>query len=164
MKTGKHILFWLLLAALAAGEIACAQLAYWTIGEHTSVLILLALAVGNLLPLALAFTGHRRAAAGAALILGLLIIPYQLYLGHRLLSVQKEANFIVSWAEEQKLATGRYPADLSAYPWRNPSAKPFIQDYSLLEPGGEFMLLFCVGTPSTSHWYAPSDGWSYYPD
>jgi len=164
VKTGRCILFWLLLAALAVGEIACARLAYWTIGEIASGAMLFAVIVGNVMVIALALVGLPRAAAVAAVVLGLLVIPFQLYLGHRLLSVQKEADAIVAWAQEQKLKTGRYPADLSDYPWRNPSAKTFIQDYSARDNGTTFHLSFFVGTEDTSHWYTPSGGWSYYPD
>lgn len=164
MKTGKCILFWLLLATLAGAEIACARVAYWTICEITSRFILFAVIAGNVVVIVFALARFPRAAGVAAVVLGLLVIPYQLYLGHRLLSVQREADAIVVWAQEQKLKTGRYPADLSGYSWRNPSAKPFIQDYRLPDPSGEFQLLFFVGTRGTSHWYTPSDGWSYYPD
>ena len=164
MKLRTHLPLGLLIVALAAGEIACARLAYWTICEITSGVILFAVIIGNVMIIALALVRLPRTAAVSAGVLALLVIPYQLYLGHRLLSVQKEADSIVTCAQEQKLKTGRYPADLSGYPWRNPSAKPFIEYDSATDNGTSFLLLFFVGTESTSHFYSPGDGWNYYPD
>lgn len=156
------ILFLLLLALAIPLEIACAFLAYETLGEiHRGVYFL---AIGlNLAFVVVAFR-YRMAAAIGVLVLALAIVPYQLRLGHRLLRVQAEAACIVGWAYDQKLAVGSFPANLSAYGFRDPATKRFIQSYGRSPDRGGFLLIYRVGTETTSHWYCPKDGWNYYPD
>jgi hypothetical protein len=160
-KTG-ILLFVLLMLVLVPLEVLCAYLSYETIGEMARGGYLVATGI-NLVFIAVAFR-NRAIAAIAAVVLGLLIIPYQIVLGHRLLEVEKEAAGIVSWAYEQKVRTNAFPADLSGYTWRNPSMKKYIQDYRIDKAGGGPYMEYRVGTENTSHGYGPNDGWGYYPD
>jgi hypothetical protein len=152
----------LLLAVLVPLEIVCARLAYKTLGEVTSSLYLLVVGL-NLVFILLAQRRRGLAAAGIVL-LALAIIPYQLYLGDRLLRVQDEAGRIVAYAYEEKIATGDYPPTLEAYTFHDPDAAPFIQRYAVEADGSGFALAYRVGTDNTSHTYTSQTGWSYYAD
>jgi hypothetical protein len=150
----KHVL--LLAAILAPCEYACARLAYHTIGEIVAATYVMLILV-NLLPLALAFIAPR-VARGGIILLALLIIPYQLFLGVRWWRVHSEAQRIVDYSHAQKLATGAYPLNLSGYTFRDAGVREFIS-YD-----GGTRVIYSVGTPSTSHWYEDDEGWLYYPD
>ena len=162
MRKVEIMLFSLLMGVLVPLEAWCAYRAYETIGELVSGAYFAALAL-NLAFIVLAVRS-RLAAAVAAVALGAAIIPYQLVLCSRLLRVQKEAAGLVAHVYEEKLRTGKYPADLRSYVFRDPRMKPYIQGYELTDDGGGFLLTYRVGTESTSHGYSPKDGWGYYPD
>jgi hypothetical protein len=162
MKKVETLLFILLMAVIVPLEVVCALLAYETIGEIASALYFLALGI-NLLFFLLAVRSRSLAALGA-IILALLIIPYQVVLGQRLLRVQAEAARIVAFVYEHKVNSGEYPPDLDDYTYDDPEMKKYVQTYSLDESRGGFVLCYRVGTETTSHWYDPKNGWGYYPD
>jgi hypothetical protein len=164
MKTKtENFLFVLLLALLIPLELLCARLAYETLGEIISAFYFLSIIGLNLLFIILAFR-YRAAAALGAVGLALLIIPYQIILGDRLIRVQAEASQIVSYVYEQKIQNGVFPSDLSCYIFHDPTMKTYIQNYQLDEVGKQFKVFYRVGTESTSHWYSSDTGWGYYPD
>jgi hypothetical protein len=162
MERSKRWLLALLMLVLVPLEVACAYLAFETLGEVTSMLYFIAVAV-NLLFILLAIRRPGAAAVGA-FVLGLVIIPYQAVLGQRLIRVQAEAARIVSYAYEERLESGEFPADLAGYVFHDPGTELYIQNYSLSDEYGGFVLAYRVGTENTSHTYSPKDGWSYYPD
>jgi hypothetical protein len=162
MERSKRWLLALLMLVLVPLEVACAYLAFETLGEVTSMLYFIAVAV-NLLFILLAIRRPGAAAVGA-FVLGLVIIPYQAVLGQRLIRVQAEAARIVSYAYEERLESGEFPADLAGYAFHDPGTESYIQNYSLSDEYRGFVLAYRVGTENTSHTYSPKDGWSYYPD
>ena len=162
MKKAEVLLFVLLMGILIPVEVLCAYLAYETIGEVVSVIYFLVAGI-NLVFILLALRNRAVAALGAVA-LGIVIVPYQLVLGHRLLRVEAEAARIVTYAYECKLDTGQYPPNLSNYEFHDPGMEEYIQSYGTDEAYGGFVLHYRVGTESTSHSYAPKHGWGYYPD
>ena len=86
-------------------ELLCASLAFETIGEIVSTLYFWAVGL-NLLFVVLAFR-YRTLASLGVVILAMSIIPYQLFLGYRLVSVQVEASRIVSYVYEERIDTGK---------------------------------------------------------
>jgi len=162
MERSKRWLLALLMLVLVPLEVACAYLAFETLGEVTSMLYFIAVVV-NLLFILLAIRRPDAAAVGA-FVLGLVIIPYQAVLGQRLIRVQAEAARIVSYAYEERLESGEFPADLAGYVFHDPGTESYIQNYSLSDEYRGFVLAYRVGTENTSHTYSPKDGWSYYPD
>ncbi|MFC1805706.1 hypothetical protein ACFL09_01840 [Planctomycetota bacterium] len=153
----------LLLLLLVPVELLCAQAAFETIGEISRGLYWVLAIAGNCVVILTAV--RSRAVAGTlALLLGLAIIPYEIVLMHRHARVQTEAARIVAYAYETKLDTGEYPTDLSGYVYEHPETSRFIQGYHAGSQHGGFQVVYRVGTESTSHWYSPKDGWSYYPD
>ncbi len=163
MKRTETILFMLLMAILVPLELLCASLAFHTLGEVTSRFYFILVGL-NLAFVILALRRWTAAAAIGAVVLAMAVLPYQLMLGDRLLRVQAEAAQIVSYAYEQKIATGQYPADLRGYEFHDPEMKPLIQEYRRDGTVGGFILAYRVGTESTSHLYSPQNGWTYYPD
>ena len=157
------LLFALLLGALIPLEFVCALLAYETVGETTSGIYLVSIIGLNLLFLAVAFR-YRAVAAIAVVGLALLIIPYQVILGDRLLRVQAEVTRLVSSVYEQKFMSGVFPSDLSGYTFSDTEMKTFIQSYQVSQTCEQFTIFYRVGSESTSHWYSSEDGWGYYPD
>jgi hypothetical protein len=162
MERPQRWLLALLMLVLVPLEVACAYLAFETLGEVVSGLYFMALAV-NLVFILLAIRSPVAAATGAFL-LGLVIIPYQAVLGQRLIRVQAEAARIVCYVYEERLESGEFPADLADYVFHDPGTEAYVQNYSLAEDYGGFVLTYRVGTENTSHSYSPKDGWSYYPD
>ncbi len=172
MKRTEILLFVMLLAVLLPLELICGLVAYETLGEIASLgYIVYGSIIPNLFFIILAFKSRAWAAIGLFLV-ALAIIPYQVYLTHRLFRVQQEAANIVTFAYEEHQRTGRYPLNLSNYQWLDPEMKPFIQSYTFEDPEvslyyrerGGFSLYYRVGTKDTSHSYSPRLGWGYYPD
>lgn len=146
---------------LIAAEIACAELAWHTIGEVVSSLYVI-LIFFNIIPFLLGFTKFRRLAVGLALLCALLIIPYQVLLGYRWHLLRQETLSIVAHVNQVKKQTGEYPPNLSAYQFLHPRLQHHIT-YEYYEPTN-YSVYFYIGTPDTSHWYNSNSGWGYYPD
>jgi hypothetical protein len=164
MKIKSEILpFILLTGALIPLEFLCALLAYETLGEITSGIYFIGIIGINLLLIVLAFRYLTVSALGVVG-LALLIIPYQIMLGNRLMRVQAETTRIVSFAYEQKAKSGTFPSDLSGYAFYDVEMKPYIQSYELGEVNKQFTVFYRIGTESSSHSYSSKDGWGYYPD
>lgn len=154
-------IFLILLCVLVALELISAALAFETLGEVFRTYYLAAIAL-NILFVFLAFRYLRVATAGAV-VLALLIIPYQFWLGFRLWQLQNEAAAIVTYVYEQRLATEEYPAALDGYSFSNASLASHFR-YQVDASDCEFRIDYHVGTSNTSHSYCPAFGWSYYPD
>ena len=161
-KRRPWLLFLTRFAVLVLVEILCAQLAYETFGEVVRSVYLLVVALN--VPLLILALWRMPAATIGMVALALLIVPYQVVLGQRLWRVQNEAAQIVHHAYGERLATGRYPRDLSGYVLRDPAMARLIQSYEPVEESGGFLLAYRVGTVNTSHTYSPLHGWQYYPD
>jgi hypothetical protein len=143
-------------------ELVCAQLAYETLGEVDRGIYWMVIALN--LPLLVLALWRMPAAGVGVLILALIIVPYQVVLADRLWRVQNEAAQIVHYVQQERLANGSYPADLSGYVYRDPDMARYIQAYQLSAERGGFLLTYRVGTVNTSHSYSPRHGWQYYPD
>lgn len=150
-----------LLCIVVCLEIISAILAYETLGEVFRTFYWAAIAL-NVIFVVLALR-HPNAAVIAILGLALLIIPYQFWLATRLWQLQNEAAAIVAFVYQEKLATDVYPASLADYSFQNASLSPHFH-YQTGSPQCAFSVEYFVGTPTTSHSYCSSEGWSYYPD
>jgi hypothetical protein len=150
---------------LVAVELACAQLAYHTIGEIVSGMLFALVLFGNLVVIAAAFA-NTPAARVVLLLLALLVVPYQLVLGVRWWRVHREAERVVAFAEAGFAATGQYPPNLSGYVARDRGTLEYIR-YGVngVGTGGRpYDVAYSVGTETTSRWWEPGAGWRYYPD
>ncbi|MEM9378350.1 MAG: hypothetical protein AAGB93_00275 [Planctomycetota bacterium] len=162
-KRADRSIFAITLLLLLPLEVICAQSAFHTVGEIDHMVVWFTVAAGNLFALALAALSPK-AATVAALLVGATIVPYHLGLIRRHSLVRHEASRIVAFAYEAKAQSGAFPSDLVAFEYERPSVARYIQHYGTDAQAGGFMVTYCVGTPTTSHWYTPNGGWQYYPD
>ncbi len=144
-------------------EMWCAYAAFETIGVVTSALYWAVVITANSMVVAACFL-NRPTATALVVLLALLIIPYQCLLMVRHAHVREEAKSIVAFVSETKARTGTFPEDLTSYEFKRPRVSKYIQQYSVGEQHGGFIVTYCVGTEQTSHWYSPKSGWDYYPD
>jgi hypothetical protein len=163
MNRSAHAAFAGLLLVALPIEVYCARLAFHTLGEVISAILLLAVGL-NIFPIALYALRYRVAAIVAALAIVVAIVPYQLILGERLLELQMEASHVVAYAYETQARTGEFPPDLTTYHFTNPDLRDHFEEYQTGAEHGGFAVRYWVGTRSTSHWYSPRTGWGYYPD
>ena len=157
------LLFVLLLALLILVEVACALLAYFTLGEVLSSFYMV-LIVPNLLFALLFFRHHRRAAVAGIVVLALLIIPVQLVLGLEVARVQVEAAHIVTYIYHYRDQAGQYPTNLSEYVFHDPALRPHFGTYQRDSSPAGFVLYYWAGSATNSYWYSSHTGWGYYPD
>lgn len=158
-----QVFLYISLFLLIVLEIFCAKLAFETLGEIDSGLLLFLVAL-NIIPLTLLILKkHKEVAMGLLLLIALIIIPAQLCLGFKLLYLKEEAANITAFVYEQKFATGNYPNDLSSYTFSFPKLQKHFSYRK--ESDQAFKILYFVGTKSTSHfYYSEHKKWSYYPD
>lgn len=149
--------------SLVVIEVVCAKLAFETLAEITSTLYFFLIAI-NIIPILLIiFKKQRHLAIGIILVIGFIIVPYQFYLGNKLVSLKEEAANITAYLYEQKIANNLYPEDISGYPFTFPELKKNF-NYNQ-EPASQFTLYYYVGTENTSHFYkSDTKKWDYYPD
>ncbi len=144
-------------------EFFCAKLAFETVGEVASAGLLWLVAL-NIIPLTLLIVKKQKEIAlGLLLLIALILIPTQLYLEFKLLYLKEEAANIIAFAYEQKVATGNFPNDLSAYTFSFPKLQKHFSYHK--ESDQAFKVLYYVGAESTSHFYnSEHKKWGYYPD
>ncbi len=157
------ILFVLLTSLLVLVEVACALLAYFTLGEVMSSFYLLPISL-NLFFALLFFRQHRRAAVAGIVVLALLIIPVQIILGIEVARVQAEAAHIVTYVYSYRDETGQYPMNLSEYVFHDPVLRPHFGTYQRDSSPAGFVLYYWAGSATNSYWYSSHTGWGYYPD
>lgn len=152
-----------LLGLLAIPEAGSAYLSYYTISEIHRAAIILFLVLSNLLALSTLIVFRRRLTFAVLLLIFVFVVPYQAWLGIRLVMLRCEAERIVAYSQHVRAQTGKYPQDLSGYQFAFDSNRMHM-DYKEKAWVGGFEISWYVGTPSTSHWYNPRYGWKYHPD
>lgn len=151
---------WLLLLILV--EVACALLAYFTLGEVMSAFYILPISLN--LFFVLLFFRRRRTAIVGIVILALLLIPVQVALGIEVARVQVEATHIVTYVYSYRDQMGQYPANLDAYTFRDPDMRSHFGTYQRDSTPAGFVLYYWAGSATNSYWYSSHTGWGYYPD
>lgn len=150
-----------LLATAVGLELVAAVLAYHTIGEMAMASVWLLTGWLNVLAVVTFAIGWRRVAVALLAFVALGIVPRQVFLAARWARVHAESAEIVEYLDREAARTGGYPTDLSGYRFRRPAVADLIK---YRPETGDYTLYYSVATPTTSHWYSPGDGWSYYPD
>jgi hypothetical protein len=156
------ILFVLLLSLLILIEVACALLAYFTLGEVMSSFYLLP--IGLNLFFVLLFFRRRRVAVVGMIVLALLLVPVQVVLGIEVVRVQAEAARIVTYVYGYRDQTGHYPADLNEYVFHDLEVRSHFGSYQRDSAPPGFVLYYWAGSATNSYWYSSHSGWGYYPD
>ena len=149
--------------SLVVIEIFCGKLAYETLGEITSAVYFLIIAV-NIIPVILIILNKQKnISIGIILFLGFMIIPCQFYLGSKLLSLKEEAANLTAYLYEQKISNNDFPKNITGYEFTSPGLKKYF-NYTQ-KADDQFALSYYVGTPTTSHFYnSDTKKWGYYPD
>ena len=155
--------FWISILSLIVVELFCAKLAFETIGEVASGVYFFAVLL-NIIPIALLLLRKQQAVAVSVIFfIGVIIVPYQIFLGNKLLLLKEEASNITAFIYDQKIKDGNYPQNLSDYQFLHQSIKKHF-DYRI-ESNDKFVVSFYVGTQGTSHFYSSEiKRWEYYPD
>jgi hypothetical protein len=162
-KRSEFILFGLLIAFVFPLEIAGGLIAYHTLGDVFQSLYFMFMVILNIPFLVIAFRSRTIAALGIVA-LALALVPYQFYLGYRLVRMQEETARIVAYVYEHKRDEREFPADLSGYQFTDPALAAYVLEYLVIYDGAEFVVTYWVGTEHVSHWYSSKTGWGYYPD
>ena len=158
-RTKISLTLWALLVSL---EALAVFVAYETLGWMESDFFVVVFVVTDPMLLAVQFYATYRRALAVGFVVLLLLCSFIAPLSIRWYFVDKEAKRIATWAESQKLETGRYPEDLSGYVFLHPRYKEYV-DYFADEYVG-FGVSYTVGTPNTNHHYDPDGGWYYQDD
>lgn len=158
----KNTLLGLIIGCLIVLEILLARLAFHTLGEIMSFNYFF-LVFLNIIPLIYLLCKKRTGFAYTFLVvIALIIIPYQLYLGGKLILLNEEGGNIIAHLYQEKLETGQYPASLSGYQFSYPHLQ---NDFGYELENENFNLFYSVGDKGTSHYFRSINGkWGYYPD
>lgn len=163
MKSCSILSFILLLSLLISLEIYAIHLSYENYGWWMPV-YLFGLTLLNIIPILFFIFRKRLVANILSILLGLLIIPNQFILQNKYLQLKEEAANITNFVYQKKMETGNFPENIKNYKYRFPELVNQIQ-YSK-DNNNEFIVLYSVGTTSTSHYFRHSRGnyWNYYDD
>jgi hypothetical protein len=133
----------------------------YTDGEVTQGLFtfLVILAAGSVL---LGF--HRRKIAiWCVMLLGGIPLLWQTYQSRKWAIIHEDIVGIVRFVEDARTKTGRYPANLDGYAFKNGWVKSHIYGFGPQETE-EFRLTYFINDPGISYWYSSKTGFGYYPD
>jgi len=140
-------------------ELLCIKFVWNTAGQSASTFWAMLVVAGNVIVFASLFFRRRRLSAALLAALVLLTCPSPVWLQIKLHFLESEARHIIAYAEGVRQQTGRYPPDLSTYPFRHPWTSSSFAYY----PMG-FQLHWWAHQRGVSHWYTPAGGFRFYPD
>ncbi|WP_303316425.1 hypothetical protein Q4Q34_06360 [Flavivirga abyssicola] len=161
-KNSLVIIFICFLSILITLEILSALFAYETIGEVTSGFYVLMIFL-NIIPILLFILKRKLLSFFITIIIGAILIPGQILLGHKLFLLKNESASVVNYIYKYKIRNGKYPVDISEYRYKYPELRNHIT-YNFKDT--DFSVYYYVSTPNTFHYYVHSRGynWGYYPD
>ena len=136
----------------------CVCLAYHTLGVHYRLLLHLLLWI-NVIPTKLLVSDKkkpRRSGLAIAAVIGLPVVPYQVYLALQWLGIRAEVERVVRWAEERRDDHGTYPTDLSEYRYSRRRTAAHIQYRTPLQG---LYVSYHVGNRNCEHWYIGNGIW-----
>jgi len=158
---------WIGVIFLVALEIYCAKLAFENLAEIISDFLLYIIVPINIIPILLLFSGKKiRLAIGILMVLGLIVVPYQLFLNDKLINLKEESANITAYLHKYEIVNKKLPSDLSGYTFSFPKLQKNFNYYIDKQSGKEqFYLTYFVGSNSTHHFYSSEDDkWGYNPD
>jgi len=163
MKSTLNYSYLIFFLALISIEVFCIFQSYANYG-WTMPILLSIIASFNILPILFFFIFKKEIAATiCALIIGILIIPDQLYLMVKHIKLKEEVANISNYVYQRKLKVGEFPANINDYNFVYPNLK---KDIFYTCENRTFMIRYSVGTHSTTHWFDSGrmEKWSYYDD
>ena len=151
----------LILITIVVLEIIACYFAYYTVGEVKQFFCILIFTL-NIIPLLFYFFRKKRASLVFAVIIGLLLIPYQTFLVVKWQQLKRESSTLVEYIYEHQKNNGDFPKNISDYEFKNLKLSSNFR-YRISSRG--FELHYFVGTKGTTHFYYHTVGkWAYYPD
>jgi hypothetical protein len=162
MKRRLTILFLVGAAVLVPVEFLCVRSALETQGEVMQAALFVVLC-GNLLCVPWLWRSPRVALIGL-LVVGLLIIPYQVFLLDRLVRLNNEMIRLVDSRLRLRAEGKAIPATLDDFKFSDPKLRKFVWRYGVNDDCHEFWLEYFVVQPGITHSYSSDRGWFYYPD
>jgi hypothetical protein len=165
----KLLMVGLLFAGVVIIEVICANLSYYGLGWLGRIVMMLAVGQNFFVPV-FYWRGLRNAALVVAVVIAILVIPYNLLLGQRLLALQDEANHVVAYINQVKEETGVYPSNLYEYRYKNWYLWGFFRIYTpqqyptMEQPFGVGYCPTAREECSYGYWYTPTYGWNYSDD
>ena len=126
--------------------------------------VLIIITILNVLPILLYIFKKKIIANIITLLIGLFIVPYQLFFVVKYIKLKEEAANISNYVYQNKIENFSFPENLNNYKFKFPKLKEDI--IYKKENDNEFIILYSVGTKSTSHYFRHSRGyyWDYYDD
>lgn len=150
----------LILTFLVLEMLAC-YYAYYTLGEVKQFLCVLILCL-NIVPFVLYLFKLKKVSFIIALIIGLVLVPYQIFLLVQWSDLKKESITIVEYIYDYQKEKGAFPKNISDYKFEN---KKLVGNFSYRINSKGFGLHYYIGTKGTTHFYYHNVGkWEYYPD
>ena len=153
-------------ALVVYAEFGAALLAYYTVGEIYSAMMMLGIWINVFAMWLLLFRRrvYRVIACVLYLTIGALAIGQQGVYGVRWYRNHAEAESIIAYAAAHHAEHGDYPPDLDGYKFERSETRAFFT-YRLTS-ATDYWLSYWISSTATSHSYSPTDedGWFYYPD
>ena len=156
---------WLLLLAIAIVVVGSVYLlsynVLYTEGEVMQGLftLLAFLTAGSVL---LGFY-RRKIAVWCVTLLGGSLLLWQTYQSRKWAAIHDDIVGIVRFAEDAKTKTGRYPASVEGYAFKNGWVKSHIYQFGP-EEAEAFRITYFMNDPGIAYWYSSKTGFGYYPD
>jgi hypothetical protein len=161
LKKKNDLNFKLILLTLFLLEIVACYYAYYTLGEVKQFFSILILSL-NIIPFILCLYRIKIISFVIGLIIGLILIPYQILLVVKWFELKKESSTIVEYIYSYQKENGEFPECISDYDFEN---HQLTNNFSYYLYSKDFVIQYYIGTKGTTHsYYHKSGKWEYYPD
>lgn len=161
LKKKKDLNFKLILLTLFLLEIVACCYAYYTLGGVKQFFCFLILSL-NIIPFILYLYRIKIISFVIGLIIGLLLIPYQIILVTKWFKLKTESSMLVEYIYRYQKVNGEFPESISDYDFKN---HQLTDNFSYYIDSKNFVLQYYLGTKGTTHsYYHKSGKWEYYPD
>ena len=153
MKTNKNTFFYLAAIIIIVVEIYCAEISYYNYNAFEPFFIYLAILL-NFIPSVLFYYKKRIISAILFALIAAYIIPEQISMRLKYLENKSLGVDIVDYIYDYKEKYNKFPENLSTFKFKN---KALEEEFIYKKDNeNDFVLLFSVGTKSTSHYYRHS--------
>ena len=161
LKKKNDLNFKLILLTLFFLEIVGCYYAFYTLGEVKQFFYILILSL-NIIPFILYLYRIKIISFVIGLIIGLILIPYQIFLVAKWFELKKESSMLVEYIYRYQKENGEFPESISDYDFEN---HQLTDNFSYYKDSKDFVLQYYIGTKGTTHsYYHKSGKWGYYPD
>lgn len=136
---------------------------FYTLGEINQIYFITLMLIINIISFLLIKLSQKLSLLVTSAFASLLVI-IQVFYAYEYISINKEIKKIVSHLHNYHYENNKYPINLDNYTWTKKTSKDNIRYYHDNFDCIEYCIEYNFTFSSTSHFYTPSQGWSYYPD